>query len=354
MKKKFTFLLPVKFFLIVLIVILNSNMSFSYPDGFTGRTLRTSSNGCGGCHGSRDVSVGVLISGPSSVTAGQTYSYFVNINKSGKTGAGVDISTKSGILNVITSTLHKSGVELTHDNNLNMTGSQITLEFSYTAPATPVVDTIYATGLATNSNGGESGDLWNWASNFEVTVNPPAVILNLTTFIEGFYNSTSNSMISDSARVYLRNSTSPYLVVDSAIAVLDPSGNASFSFTNAVNGTPYYISVKHRNSLETWSSTTPSFTANSLSYNFTTAATQAYGGNLKQIDTAPLVYGIFSGDENQDGFVNLSDIVDILNNANAFVNGYVLTDINGDNLTDLNDLLITLNNSNLFVVKITP
>ena len=354
MKKNFILALTIKFFLITLFVILSNSMSYSYPDGITGRTLRTSTSGCGGCHGSRDATVGVLISGPSSVTAGQTYTYSVNINKSGKTGAGVDISARSGVLNIISSTLHKSGVELTHNSNITMSGSQITLQFSYTAPLSPVVDTIYATGLATNSNGGESGDLWNWATNFAVTVNPPAVILNLTEFIEGLYSSGTNTMVSDSVTVYLRNSSSPYALVDSAKTVLSSSGNGNYSFSNGVNGTPYYIVVKHRNSLETWSSTTQSFTGNSLSYNFTTASTQAYGNNLKQINSSPLTFGIFSGDQNQDGFVNLSDIVNIFNDANAFVSGYVSSDINGDNITDLNDVVITLNNSNLFVAKVTP
>jgi hypothetical protein len=65
-------------------------------------------------------------------------------------------------------------------------------------------------------------------------------------------------------------------------------------------------------------------------------------------------YAIYSGDENQDGFVNMADVVNVFNSANAFVNGYVASDMNGDNITDLTDLVITFNNSNLFVGKITP
>lgn len=353
MKKNYIFIISANCFIVILFLLLNNSTLYSNPDGITNRTLKTTTNGCN-CHSSRDATIGTMISGPSSVTAGQTYTYSININKIGKTGAGVDIATRFGNLNVITSTLHKSGSELVHDNNLPMTGGQITLQFSYTAPLTPSVDTIYATGLASNSDGGESGDGWNWATNFPVTVNPPAVVLNLTSVIEAFYNSTSNLMIVDTMRVFLRNNSSPYALVDSAKAVLNSSGNGSFTFSNAVNGTPYYIVLKHRNSLETWSSSTPSFASNLLTYNFTTSASQAYGNNLKLVNSSPVKYATYSGDVNQDGFVNLTDIVNILNDANVFINGYVISDINGDNITDLTDVVITLNNSSLFVAKIIP
>ena len=75
---------------------------------------------------------------------------------------------------------------------------------------------------------------------------------------------------------------------------------------------------------------------------------------MKQIDTLPLRFGIYSGDQNQDGSVNLTDVVNVYNNANTFVNGYVASDMNGDNITDLSDLVITSNNASAFVAKVTP
>ena len=88
-----------------------------------------------------------------------------------------------------------------------------------------------------------------------------------------------------------------------------------------------------------------------MSYDFTNAASQAFGNNMKQIDASPLRYGIYGGDENQDGAVDLVDIVNVYNDATTFVNGYVSSDMNGDNITDLVDVVITYNNAVAFVSK---
>ena len=107
-------------------------------------------------------------------------------------------------------------------------------------------------------------------------------------------------MVSDTAKVYLRNATSPYAIVDSTKSLLNSSGAGTFTFSYPVNGVSYFIVIKHRNSIETWSSSGNSFASNSLTYNFSTANTQAYGNNMKQVDATPLIYAIYSGDINQD------------------------------------------------------
>ncbi|MDQ3021856.1 MAG: hypothetical protein M3R36_14985 [Bacteroidota bacterium] len=77
-----------------------------------------------------------------------------------------------------------------------------------------------------------------------------AYTLNFTVLIEGFYNSSSNIMVSDTVTVYLRNATVPFGKKDSAKSVLNRSGTGSFIFFNITNGTNYYVVVKHRNSIE--------------------------------------------------------------------------------------------------------
>ena len=181
-----------------------------------------------------------------------------------------------------------------------------------------------------------------------------AYIMNITAFIEGFYDSTLNVMVSDTARAYLRNSTFPYAIVDSSKSKLDASGSATFNFPNAVNGTSYYLVIKQRNSIETWSNSGNSFSSNFLAYNFSNAITKAYGNNLKLIDSSPTRYGIFSGDPNQDGFVNLADLIKVFNDGTIFLTGYVPSDINGNNVVNLIDLLITQNNSSGFVTVVKP
>jgi hypothetical protein len=181
-----------------------------------------------------------------------------------------------------------------------------------------------------------------------------SLTLNLTAFIEGFYNSISNNMISDTVRVYLKNTSSPYATIDSSKGILSNSGTGTFLFSNAVNGTNYYLEVKHRNSIETWSNSVVIFSAGLLTYDFSNAANKAYGDNQKEVDATPVRFSFYSGDFNLDGFVNLDDVIGVYNAAGNFVNGYVSADMNGDNLTDLADVIITNNNSNNFVSVVKP
>jgi len=91
------------------------------------------------------------------------------------------------------------------------------------------------------------------------------------------------------------------------------------------------------------------FSSGILTFDFTNAANKAYGSNQIQVDAAPLRYAIYSGNVNQNGFTNLTDLVGINNGTANFLTGYVSTDVNGDNIVNLTDLLITYNNSSNFV-----
>ena len=182
----------------------------------------------------------------------------------------------------------------------------------------------------------------------------PAFTLNLIAFIEGFYDQSSNMLVSDSVKVFLRNASAPYNIIDSSKGILNTSGSGSLNFTNASNGVNYYIVAKHRNSIETWSAGANVFVSGSMSYNFSTAASSAYGNNQIQADASPLRFAIFGGDVNQDGNADLTDISLVYNSASVFAAGYVITDVTGDNISNLTDVLLTYNNSNKFIQKITP
>ena len=179
-----------------------------------------------------------------------------------------------------------------------------------------------------------------WAS-----VTPSATkILTLTAFLEGYTNTSGIGMTSSpTVTVELHNSTSPYALVESQSGSLNTAGVGTFNFTTANNGTQYYIVVKTWNTIETWSSASQNFTSGTLSYNFTTAATQAYLSNMTQIGGAG--WCIYSGDVNQDGYVNLTDYNLINNDSYNLVNGAVVTDLTGDLYTNLADYNIVNNNS---------
>ena len=206
-------------------------------------------------------------------------------------------------------------------------------------------DSIYITGGSAGL--GQAKDF----VTIKYSQNPYAVI---TGFIEGFYNSSTDKLVEDTLRLYLRNTASPFTIVDSSKSRLDSTGNIRFYLSNVLNAVNYYIVLKHRNSIETWSNFGYSFSAGVLIYNFSNTAGKAFGSNQILIDSSPVRYGIYSGDINQDGFVNLTDVVAAYNGSSGFITGYVSTDVNGDNIVDLTDVVITYNNSGNFVSMVRP
>jgi hypothetical protein len=113
----------------------------------------------------------------------------------------------------------------------------------------------------------------------------------------------------------------------------------------------YYIAIKHRNSIETWSGTPVLFNEPIAAHNFTTAASQAFGNNLKLVSGYYVIYG---GDMNQDGAIDGLDMISIDNEAANFGSGYIPEDINGDGSIDALDMIILDNNAAEFISKITP
>ncbi|HMS33368.1 MAG TPA: hypothetical protein PKC91_04705 [Ignavibacteria bacterium] len=145
---------------------------------------------------------------------------------------------------------------------------------------------------------------------------------------------------SDQITVCLANSVSPYNILFSATGISDINGCAYYKFQGAVPGTGYYIVIKSLNSLETWSAAPQVVIGeNCFEYDFTTDSSRAYGNNMIKVNG---VWTLFSGDVNQDGIIDLTDLVLIYNNASIFGDG--ITDLNCDGYTDLSDILIVYNN----------
>jgi len=200
----------------------------------------------------------------------------------------------------------------------------------------------------------------NWTYNWS-QFNPINYLIptpsnyTITVFPEGFYNTNSGQLYNgDTVRVYLRNASSPYSIIDSASAYVDKiTFTGKFVFKYAPSGT-YYLQTKHRNSIETWSkSGGEPFTMGAENfYNFTSSASQAFGSNQKSV--APGKFGIYSGDDNQDGVVDIDDLILCYNDILAFTTGYAKTDNNNDDIVDLSDLVIVNSNGTLFTAVIRP
>lgn len=183
----------------------------------------------------------------------------------------------------------------------------------------------------------------------------PASASQLKIVIQGFYNNALNNMnMKDTVRAYLRNNFTPYNIVDSSKAVIDSvSFTGSFTFNNAVTGT-YYIVTDHRSSIETWSRNGGEVYSSSVNYDFTTDSSKAYGNNIVNVSTSPVIYAIYNGDINETGTIDLNDIIAVFNASVIFAVGYVVTDVTGDRITNLNDIVLTFNNAGEFVSLVRP
>ena len=188
--------------------------------------------------------------------------------------------------------------------------------------------------------------------------------LNLTSvMLEGLYNGGGTMRqaqdllgahcpagIADTITVELHSSTLYATLIYSARVPLTITGTATVNVPAADNGS-YYITIKHRNSLQTVSATAQSFAGSLISQSFALPA-NVFGGNLVQM--TDLSYTIYGGDVNQDNIIDLSDSAPVDNKAAAFALGYLVEDVNGDGLVDLSDASIIDNNVSLFVGAVTP
>jgi subtilisin-like proprotein convertase family protein len=108
------------------------------------------------------------------------------------------------------------------------------------------------------------------------------VSLNVKMFIEAFYigsgkmapvlfnsNVTTNINLCDTVTVELYNSFYPFAKVASVKTLLDVNGNATASFLPSILNAEYYIAIRHRNVIETWSKNPVLFNTPSKSIDFT-------------------------------------------------------------------------------------
>lgn len=197
-----------------------------------------------------------------------------------------------------------------------------------------------------------------------LTVNSCATIVNLKLFLQGYYlgggamqpvmlNQNvlgATATQTDNITVELHDANAPYAVVATTTAMLNTDGTATATFA-PVSGS-YYIAIKHRNTLQTWSANPVAVGAVASNYDFSTAANQAFGDNMIQIGG---VWTLYTGDMNQDEFIDAGDYSGFDNdNLNGVSGVYVATDMNGDGFVDAGDYSIFDNNNLNGVQSIHP
>jgi len=151
--------------------------------------------------------------------------------------------------------------------------------------------------------------------------------------------------IADTVRVEFHNASSPYGIAYSFGNInLNTNGTIDIPFVPCSASNLYYLVIKHRNSIETWSNDVLDFRGvGPVSYDFTVGADKAFANNMKLMPDN--VYAVCSGDVNQDGLVDGGDMAAIDNANIAIKTGYYPEDVNGDGLVDGSDMAIIDNNS---------
>ncbi|MBK7029746.1 MAG: PKD domain-containing protein [Bacteroidales bacterium] len=235
-----------------------------------------------------------------------------------------------------------------------------TIAFTVPADATPGTTRMRVREVwNTNAFDACTSNGYGEVEDYNVNIVSPDRNLNLTVFIEGLYNGTSMNQaqsgtgnqfpgtIADQIIVELHSTTAPYDLVAGPFTVnINTDGTASATLPTSLNSS-YYVVIKHRNSIETWSSAGVSFGgAGAVSYNFTSAASQAFNNNMKQVGSVWVIYG---GDASQDGLVDGSDMALIDNASTLVLSGYNPEDVNGDGIVDGSDMANIDNNSTLVI-----
>lgn len=183
-----------------------------------------------------------------------------------------------------------------------------------------------------------------------VDICPVTVSLNL--FLEGFYLSSSQMRavidpvsypsLCDTITIELRDtSTSKYLIYSSK-QILHTDGSCFFTFTPLSTRAFYYLVIKHRNSLETWSALPVFFSGTTAEYYFSNTATNTFSENVKDLGDGN--FALFSGDTDQNGQIELNDNVNVGNSALLFSSGYLPNDLNGDGVIESVDFGLVENN----------
>ena len=209
---------------------------------------------------------------------------------------------------------------------------------------------------------------WYLDDVFIGTLAPPVKSLNLKAYIEGFWNGSAmnqaqdvdedenifnkfNGTTVDTLSVYLAEADAPWAYLFAAHEVnINTDGSMVISVPAAFPGS-YYIVIDHHSSVETWSALPVDFSGTTIDYDFTTAAGQAYGSNQQSMGT---VWALYSGDVNDDEYIEFLDVVPIYNLSAAGFFGYTLFDIDGNGYIEFLDYIIAYNNSVNSVGMNTP
>lgn len=248
---------------------------------------------------------------------------------------------------------------------------QLTINYTSYSSTTISANNFYtwpANGITYTSSGVYNTSLLNALGcdsilTLNLTIIPTNSVLNLRCFIQGYFDGV-NGMVPvlanqgqpttsgacDTIVVELHNPNPPFNTLHNTKVVMQQNGQSICTFPPL--SANYYIAVKHRNGVTTWSMNPVFIGSGVMNYNFTNAANKAYGFNQKEV--APGKWAMFSGDIVKDENVDLLDMALMETDISNFEFGYQTTDLNGDGNVDLLDKPMLEMNMNDFIYAIHP
>ena len=274
------------------------------------------------------------------------------------TAAGVYTNTTTG----------SNGCDSIATLNLTVNATSTGLEtLSGTSPFSWNGSSYTASGIYTYTTTNAAG--CDSVVTLDLTILPSTATVNVTAFIQGYYNGTGmvaarydnlmsagsttpgNATDVDSVTVELHDASTPSTASYTSTGMLQTDGTLSVSFPGAAVGNSYYVVLKNQNVLQLWSAN-PVTIASTTTYDFSSALTQAYtdGSTDPMALLAPGVYGMYSGDINQDEYIDGSDYsiyeLDVDNSTNLGLFN-LASDLNGDTYVDGSDYpLFDINSAN--------
>ena len=223
-----------------------------------------------------------------------------------------------------------------------------------TAVTTIPAFTATSTGTAIISITPKANGCVGTPSLYSMTVSScSTVTIHLKMYLHGYYDDNGMmskvlynegevldpaSVLTDYVIVELHAATPPYSIIKTTTATLKTNGTLTCTFVDSVLGTPYYIVIHHRNTIETWSAEPVTITPD-MTYDFSTAASKAFGDNQVDVSGNGTIWAMYTADLNQDENVDLMDMPILESDIADFTYGYTATDLNGDGNTDLLDVI---------------
>lgn len=260
-------------------------------------------------------------------------------------------------------------------------GNSITLTAAVTNPQGPLTYTWKKNGVVVSSGNSDTYTTTSYANNdvflcevtlpfYKVasntititTVNCSPQTVNVKVLLQGYYQGGgtmlpvlanqgigTNMLLTDTATIELHAASYPYALIGAKNALLQANGNLSTTITCAPG--QYYLVIRHRNTLPTWSAV-PVQVGTSTVYDFTTSNANAYGGNMIEMGNG--IWALFTGELINDDNIDLLDYTILESDINLFQSGHVATDLNGDGNVDLLDFPILEENVSNFIYVIHP